>query len=205
MGRSVTPGSVCESSRRHRNWFLTWCWRAVNWESKESSLRRAKLWPVLTCFFEFHFPTDELNKQMHVWFIGSSFKLCPVNGKVSRVLSRLHQTTVLISADDFIQGSTVAGVLECSFTVPSTVVMLINNKNDMHLVWCCAMQQDSTIPITRRSESLKCKHKLVFLNGTPVFYDCIENKWKLYSWIFSLIIYEHVKSLSPLMKKCQHC
>lgn len=79
-------------------------------------------------FFLFHFPTDELNKQMHVWFLGSSFKLCPVNGKVPRVLSRLHQTAVLISADDFIQGSTVAGVLECSFTVPSAVVMLINNK-----------------------------------------------------------------------------
>lgn len=85
-------------------------------------------------FFEFLFSTDKLNKQMHVWFIGSSFKQCPVNGKLPRVLSRLYQTAVLISADDFIQGSTVAAVLECSFTVPSAVVMLINNKNDMHLV-----------------------------------------------------------------------
>lgn len=139
---------------------------------------------------------------MHVRFTGSRFELCPVNGKLPRVLSRLHQTAVSISADDFIQGSTVAGVLECFFTVPSAVVMLINNKNDMHLDRCCAMQQlDSTIPITRLSNSLKCKHKQVLLNGLPVFSDCIENKWKLYSWIFSLIIYECVKSLSPLMKK----
>lgn len=63
----------------------------------------------------------------------ADFKLCPVNGKLPRVLSRLHQTAVSISADDFIQGSTVAGVLECSFTVPSAVVMIINNKKYMHL------------------------------------------------------------------------
>lgn len=57
------------------------------------------------------------------------------------------------------------------------------------------MQQlDSTISITRRSESLKCKQ--VFLNS-----DCIENKEKLYSWIFSLIIYDRVKSLSIDEKK----
>ncbi len=90
----------------------------------------------MTCtdlIFEYIFPTDELNKQMHVWFTGSRFKLCPVNGKWPRVLSRLHQTAVSISADDFIQGSTVAGVLECSFTVPSAVVMIINNKKYMHL------------------------------------------------------------------------
>lgn len=48
-------------------------------------------------------------------FTGNGFKLCPVNGGLPGALSQLHRTAVLISADDFIEGSTVTSVFRVLF------------------------------------------------------------------------------------------